>query len=617
MAPKKVSTLNQLLLLLFVFVAGFISLVATHLYFENIMDELDTKADYQKARIEIGKYIVSDLETMETVFFRLSSTITTKSHKMLTNDMNAAVQDLRNALDVLENGGSLKRTIKLNVAGNSEVTMQTIKLPKPNKNALNLEVIDLRPKIKDVEDTTAKLIALLEERAIYVKSHDKDSACDSLKRIDFFLKVGPTVFARMTENANRLLYEGKKELEIIQSKIDKDKNDYLITEVVLIITLFLIIFSLGYIIARAIDKDNKKITELNSNLEEKVLQRTKELEKQKDELENTLTNLKQTQDQLVESEKMAALGQLIAGVAHEVNTPLGAIKSSGTNISGYLKNIVRDLPKVFTILNKDEEDLFFNMLDKASQTQVVLTTREERKIKKDIASKLDEIGIPNSRVLSTKFLKLNINEDLEVYKKILNHEESEFILDTALDLSGVISNTKNINTAVERASKIIFALKSFSRFDHSCEKIETDLVENVETVLTIYQNQIKVGTELVRKYDEKLDKVHCFPDELNQVWTNLIHNALQAMKHDNKILTVSIHQDEKYQIVSIGDNGSGIPEDIQDKIFNPFFTTKPAGEGSGLGLDIIKKIVEKHGGQISFDTQTDIGTTFHVKIPLG
>jgi signal transduction histidine kinase len=125
-----------------------------------------------------------------------------------------------------------------------------------------------------------------------------------------------------------------------------------------------------------------------------------------------------------------------------------------------------------------------------------------------------------------------------------------------------------------------------------------------------------MGTELVRDYDDNLESMLCFPDELNQVWTNLIHNALQAMKDCSKILTVSIKKDGDYQIVSIGDSGSGIPEDIKDKIFHPFFTTKAAGEGSGLGLDIIKKIVEKHGGQISFDTQMDVGTTFHVRLPI-
>jgi signal transduction histidine kinase len=612
---KKNTTLQQLLLLLSIFIVGFVLLISTDLYFKSLISTLDKKADYQKTKIEIGKYIVTDLINIETAFFRLSSTITTKTHTFLLKKMDTNIKNLEDALKVLENGGSLNRKIRLNITGNDNITINTINLPKPKKDALNLEVIDLRPKINDIRETTDKLIALLSERAYYVKTHDKDNACTSLKTINFFLKVAPTVFIRMQENANRLLYEGEKELKIIEAKIEEDKYNYLMIEAIIIFLLFISIFILGYIIARAINIDSKKIQDLNTNLEEKVSKRTQELESQKNELKQTLENLKQTQNQLIESEKMAALGQLIAGVAHEVNTPLGAIKSSGSNIDSYLSTILKKLPEMFKILNQEEEQIFFKIINKANDNNIVLTTREERKIKKEIASKLDELGVEDSRSLANNFLKLNIKDNLDEFLSILKHDNSDFILDTALAMSSIVSNTNNINTAVERASKIIFALKSFSRFDHSGKKINTSLIENVETVLTIYQNQIKMGTELIRNYDENLENINCFPDELNQVWTNLIHNALQAMK-DEKVLTIGIKKENDYQIVSIGDNGSGIPKDIQDKIFNPFFTTKPAGEGSGLGLDIIKKIVEKHGGEISFDTQIDKGTTFYIKLPI-
>jgi signal transduction histidine kinase len=136
----------------------------------------------------------------------------------------------------------------------------------------------------------------------------------------------------------------------------------------------------------------------------------------------------------------------------------------------------------------------------------------------------------------------------------------------------------------------------------------------VETVLTLYHNQLKQGVEVIREYDQ-VPETLCYPDELAQVWTNLIHNAIQAMTNQG-ILTVGIHAvDNQTLEVTINDNGPGIPPEIQPKIFEPFFTTKKAGEGSGLGLDIVRKIVEKHGGSIFFTSQPG-NTTFHVRIPL-
>jgi PAS domain S-box-containing protein len=371
----------------------------------------------------------------------------------------------------------------------------------------------------------------------------------------------------------------------------------------------------GYIAIRQDITDSKKIQELNLTLEQKVDERTHELLEQKDELEATLDNLQRTQKQLVESEKMAALGQLVAGVAHEVNTPLGAIKSSGSNIKESISRTLEAMPQLFKTLNKEQEELFFDILERSLNDNRILTTREERKLRKELQKELESLEFDDARELSGKFAKLNIFGDIAKYKDILDSTHREFVLNTAYLVSDLIANTKNINVAVERASKIIFALKKFSRFDDSVEMKKTDLEESVETVLTIYQNKIKQGTELIRDYEPNLELIDGFSEELEQVWTNLIHNALQAM-NDKGTLTISIKKEQKYQIVSIGDSGSGIPEEIRDKVFDPFFTTKPAGEGSGLGLDIIKKIVEKHNGDISFDTKTGVGTTFYVKLPI-
>jgi signal transduction histidine kinase len=341
-------------------------------------------------------------------------------------------------------------------------------------------------------------------------------------------------------------------------------------------------------------------------MERKVEERTAELQE-------ALADLKRSQQHLIESEKMAALGQLIAGVGHEVNTPLGPIKSSIGNIEGGLKETLAQLPRLFQILDAEQQREFMGLLGRANGTGAVLTTREERELRKSIEAELNAHGVENTRKLANIFLKLHIFKDIDPYIPLLKNENADFIFDTAYKLGDLSANAANIALAVEKAAKIIFALKNFARFDNSGEMSKSGLKEGLETVLTIYHNQIKRNTALVTEY-EALEEIYCFPDELNQVWTNLVHNALQAMDYSGT-LTVRLKRIGDYQMVAIQDDGQGIPEDILGKIFTPFFTTKKAGEGSGLGLDIVKKIVDKHKGRIEVASAVGKGTTFSVFIP--
>jgi len=342
-------------------------------------------------------------------------------------------------------------------------------------------------------------------------------------------------------------------------------------------------------------------------LDAKVIDKTAQLNEKIEELT-------QTRQEMINSEKMAALGQLVAGIAHEVNTPLGAIRSSAESLSSGLKQTLEQLPKLFQVLTPELQDKFFALLEDSLQSQVTLTVKEKRAAKKTIAAELKKYGIEKSRVFTDTFISLGIYEHVDQYLSLLKHPHNDLIFEAAYQLSTLTRSTGNINTAVERASKVIFALKSFARFDMGGKKIASNLQEGLETVLTLYYNQIKHGVELIKEYEE-IPPIQCYPDELNQVWTNIVHNALQAMENKGT-LKVALFQRDNYAVVSITDNGKGIPDDIKDQIFTPFFTTKPAGEGSGLGLDIVKKIVEKHDGKIEVESELGKGTSFSILLPL-
>ncbi|HMY68764.1 MAG TPA: 7TM diverse intracellular signaling domain-containing protein [Leptospiraceae bacterium] len=357
--------------------------------------------------------------------------------------------------------------------------------------------------------------------------------------------------------------------------------------------------------------ENLKTSE--SQLEERVALRTAELQESNNTLESALSNLKSAQAQLIQSEKMASLGQLVANVAHEINTPIGAVKASGRNISDALEYTLENLPVLFNTLEKQDRELFMKLIRPKNIQPAVLSTKEERQLIKETMRQLEEAGLIDTRDKAEMLVQLNVHKEVSEYMPLLKHPEAEFILKAVRRISTIISSAANINTAVERVSKIIFALKSFSHTNVSEQMVNADLREGLEVVLTVYNNLLKQGIEVIRKYEE-IQKITCFPDELNQVWTNLIHNSVLAMSGKGR-LTIEVKQTETEVSVSISDTGVGIPENIRGRIFEPFFTTRPAGEGSGLGLDIVRKIVEKHSGRIEIQTEEGVGTTFSVFLP--
>ncbi|MFS8116940.1 MAG: response regulator [Microcoleus sp.] len=345
----------------------------------------------------------------------------------------------------------------------------------------------------------------------------------------------------------------------------------------------------------------------------KICSLQQSLQEKNQDLATAIHQLQSTQEHLIQSEKMAALGQLIAGIAHEINTPLGIIGSSIDNIANFWDYNLPKMPQFFQELSEESQGYFLSLLYRATHQETLFTSREKRKFKQQLTSDLRAGSIKNAEQIADTLVDMEIYDNIEKLLPLFKLPDWEVVFNTAYQFVSFKKSVNLIQRATAKSGKVVFALKSYAHFDSKQEKIQANLHDGIETVLTLYQNQLKHGIEVVKNYGN-LPKIVCYPDELNQVWTNLIYNALQAMDYKG-ILTIETLLQEANILLKFTDNGKGIPPEIIPKIFQPFFTTKSAGEGSGLGLDIVRKIVEKHEGTIAVESVPG-QTTFTVSLPI-
>ncbi len=285
---------------------------------------------------------------------------------------------------------------------------------------------------------------------------------------------------------------------------------------------------------------------------QKIEEINHELNRQKDEVQKTLEDLKQAQTQLVQSEKMASLGQLVAGIAHEINNPVNFISAGVDSLSTNLEEI----RQVLDIYHKITEE--------------------------NVTEKLKEIE--------------NIKEKVE-YKEAIR------------EINKLIESIKN---GTKRTTEIVRGLRTFSRLDEDILKV-ADIHEGIDSTLILLHNKYKNRIEIVKNYGD-IPQIECYPGQLNQVFMNLLSNAVDAID-DKGTITISTSLSDSLIKISIKDSGQGIPENIRKKIFDPFFTTKGVGKGTGLGLSISQSIIEKHKGTMTYISEPGKGTEFIISLP--
>ena len=333
-------------------------------------------------------------------------------------------------------------------------------------------------------------------------------------------------------------------------------------------------------------------------------------------LSDRIRNFTTSQQQ---NEKLMALGKLSAGLAHELNNPASAMVRSATALRDNMRAKPEKFKAVMHIKMKDEEvdainELVFRKAGKGStNTQSLM---ERTALEDELTDWMDDHDIELGFEYASTFAEYCFDvDDLEFVKDNLSEEALEPVLGWVEDVLTTEKMVEEIEDASRRISELVSSVKTYSHMDRGTDKETVEIHKLLKSTLTMLNHKTKQKNIVVDvQVQDNMPEFCGYVSELNQVWTNLIDNAIDAVDDGGKIEIEAMSNNGDIKMI-FRDNGSGIPEDVKNKIFDPFFTTKDVGKGTGLGLDVVRKIIDKHQGRIEVDSEPG-NTEFKLTFPL-
>ncbi len=334
-------------------------------------------------------------------------------------------------------------------------------------------------------------------------------------------------------------------------------------------------------------------------------------------LQTVTSRLRNTESMLRQSEKMAALGTLSAGLAHELNNPAAAARRSATQMRDCLSRWQELADEINGLHLTDDQakalrdwqaEMVTRSAAPAALDPLAQSDREEQ-----VQTWLEDRGVDHAWEIAPTLVAFGWDTPAlaKVEEKFSGTQVGIVVRWLATGYS-VYALLDEVGKSAERISEIVKAVKSYSYLDQAPVQ-DVDIHEGLENTLVILRHKLKQGVEVKREYAPALPHIEAYGSELNQVWTNIIDNAIDAMQGKGT-LTLRTRPSGDQVVVEIGDNGPGIPPDIQSRIFEPFFTTKPPGIGTGLGLHLVYNIIQKHHGKIQVKSQPG-STWFQITLP--